>query len=190
MSVTDLDIFRQSRTGMRSAVRIAGAGAAVPVVVDSPAEVSHLRVVPTASSPAVTFGSHGDSEGSISELHAVQLHHSKGTEDKCTEETPLRNSRVAKDGDDVALGLLRAIYAVAVIAGILALTVVGLFIGSLFSPAPTQVVTVQQGDTVWSIAASVPGAPSTEVAVHDIQSLNNVSGDRINPGTVLEVPVY
>ncbi|AWE42612.1 MULTISPECIES: LysM peptidoglycan-binding domain-containing protein [unclassified Actinobaculum] len=71
-----------------------------------------------------------------------------------------------------------------------ALVVLGLGIGSLFVPAPGDSVVVQSGDTLWSIAATLPDAPDTATAVADIKAQNGLTSDAIAVGQVLELPRY
>jgi LysM repeat protein len=50
-------------------------------------------------------------------------------------------------------------------------------------------VVVEQGDSLWSIAASVAGEGDDVRAVVDrIQELNGLSGSAVLPGQVLELP--
>lgn len=51
-------------------------------------------------------------------------------------------------------------------------------------------VTVMHGDSLWSIAADVaPGKDSRDVINH-IMQINNLTTAQVEPGQVLEVPVY
>ncbi|MCF2705699.1 LysM peptidoglycan-binding domain-containing protein [Arcanobacterium haemolyticum] len=70
------------------------------------------------------------------------------------------------------------------------LVVVGLVIGSHFVGSAPASLTVQAGDTLWSIAASVPGAPDVATVIEDIQALNGIGADSINVGQVLKLPTY
>lgn len=51
-------------------------------------------------------------------------------------------------------------------------------------------VVVQTGDTLWSVAMSVPEAPSVSSAVEDIKELNGLSSDILNVGQDLVLPRY
>lgn len=51
-------------------------------------------------------------------------------------------------------------------------------------------VVVQTGDTLWSVAMSVPEAPSVSAAVEDIKELNGLSSDILNVGQDLILPRY
>lgn len=55
-------------------------------------------------------------------------------------------------------------------------------------PTPAVTVTVQPGDTLWSIAAAtVPGRDTRDV-VADIAALNHLDGGGVRPGQQLFVP--
>ncbi len=55
--------------------------------------------------------------------------------------------------------------------------------------APTAAYTVQAGDTLWDIAATVtPAGSDVRAAVHDLRRLNDLDGSVILPGQVLRVP--
>ena len=51
-------------------------------------------------------------------------------------------------------------------------------------------VVVQTGDTLWSVAMTVPEAPSVSAAVEDIKELNGLSSDILNVGQDLILPRY
>jgi LysM repeat protein len=72
----------------------------------------------------------------------------------------------------------------------LALAVIGLAIGSLFPITGSNSWTVQSGDTLWSIAADIPGAPDTTTAIVDLRELNNLSSDYLHVGQVIKLPKY
>ncbi len=84
------------------------------------------------------------------------------------------------------LGFLASVSAGAVM-GLVAL---GVAIGSFFAPDLGESITVQAGDSVWSIAASIPNAPDISTAVSDIQDLNGIGGDYLTPGQMLSLPAY
>ncbi|ERH15053.1 MULTISPECIES: LysM peptidoglycan-binding domain-containing protein [Actinomycetaceae] len=77
-----------------------------------------------------------------------------------------------------------------------ALAVAGLVVGTLMGPSPSADpaahprVVVQSGDTLWSIAEGVEGAPDTATAVADIAALNGLPSHAVAPGQVLELPRY
>ena len=77
-----------------------------------------------------------------------------------------------------------------------ALAVAGLVVGTLMGPSPSADpaahprVVVQSGDTLWSIAEGVEGAPDTATAVADIAALNGLPSHAVAPGPVLELPRY
>jgi len=72
----------------------------------------------------------------------------------------------------------------------------GLVVGTLMGPSPSADpaahprVVVQSGDTLWSIAEGVEGAPDTATAVADIAALNGLPSHAVAPGQVLELPRY
>lgn len=51
-----------------------------------------------------------------------------------------------------------------------------------------QVITVDAGDTLWSVAASVDSEEHTQVLIGQIAELNDLEGSEINPGQELFVP--
>lgn len=56
------------------------------------------------------------------------------------------------------------------------------------STSQTEIVVVQPGETLWSIAgAAVPGADRRDVII-DIQQLNGLSGSQVMAGQTLVVP--
>ena len=72
----------------------------------------------------------------------------------------------------------------------LVLIVVGLAVGSFFFSMPADSLTVQTGDTLWSIASSLPGAPSVDAAVADLRDLNGLTTDFLQSGQILHLPSY
>lgn len=83
-----------------------------------------------------------------------------------------------------------AVKVLAIVAGVGLLIVCGLVLGSLFIQDPGQIVTVQPGDTLWSIASTVPHSPDVPAAVADIKSLNNLGSDALTVGQSIELPTY
>ncbi len=51
-------------------------------------------------------------------------------------------------------------------------------------------VVVQTGDTLWTVAMSVPEAPSIMAAVEDIKELNGLRSDTLSAGQDLILPRY
>ena len=67
--------------------------------------------------------------------------------------------------------------------------IAGLLIG--YSTAPeTTIVVVQPGDSLYSIAASLPEAPSIERAIDDMRSINALPSDNLAVGQRILVPEY
>ncbi|MCA4134657.1 LysM peptidoglycan-binding domain-containing protein [Arthrobacter sp. M4] len=61
-------------------------------------------------------------------------------------------------------------------------------IASELHQSPTVSVTVQAGDTLWSIAAEAVPHRDVRDVVADIAALNNLDGGRVLPGQQLFVP--
>jgi anti-sigma-K factor RskA len=57
------------------------------------------------------------------------------------------------------------------------------------SPAPTRVVTVQSGQSLWQVAAAVSSSADVSDTADEIRSLNHLGGTTLTPGQVLLVPV-
>ena len=53
---------------------------------------------------------------------------------------------------------------------------------------PTRTVVVQEGDTLWGIAAQVAAPGEVREAVHELQELNTLSGPELTEGQRLAVP--
>ena len=51
-------------------------------------------------------------------------------------------------------------------------------------------VVVQTGDTLWSVAMSVPEVPSITAAIEDIKELNGLQSDTLSVGQDLIIPRY
>jgi hypothetical protein len=49
-------------------------------------------------------------------------------------------------------------------------------------------VTVEQGDTLWSVASSVAGARDVRAVVDEIQQLNHLDGADLQAGQILQLP--
>ncbi len=96
-----------------------------------------------------------------------------------TQEAPL----VLTERGRLALRILAG-----VVASIVAI-VVGAVIGLALRSAPVagESVVVGSGDTLWSIAATVPGVDVRD-AMADIVELNGLGGSTIQPGQVLLLP--
>ena len=78
-----------------------------------------------------------------------------------------------------------------VLALVLALVLVvllgSLVHASLTAPEPAR-VTVQAGDTLWSIAAAQPGVADVRAEVQAIIEANHLGGPQLVPGQLLLVP--
>lgn len=61
--------------------------------------------------------------------------------------------------------------------------------GEAGRPVPTRTVVVDEGDTLWGIAADVAGPGEVREMVHRIQELNALSGSGVAIGQELAVPV-
>lgn len=62
-------------------------------------------------------------------------------------------------------------------------------IGSAGDPAPTRTVVVEEGDTLWGIAAGVADGRDLREVIHEIERLNALSGPGLVEGQELAVPV-
>lgn len=100
--------------------------------------------------------------------------------------------RLTRKGRLVFRGIPALTLAVLVVLGALAFMSPGEAKSST-SEMATQVsstMTVMHGDSLWSIAAKVaPGQDNRDVINH-IMQINDLSTARVEPGQVLEVPVY
>ena len=67
---------------------------------------------------------------------------------------------------------------------------VGLGIGFALKGGEVPGVVVQPGDSLYSIAASLPDAPSPAQAAEDIRFLNALEGDNLQVGQTLILPEY
>ncbi len=56
-------------------------------------------------------------------------------------------------------------------------------------PTPTRTVMVQEGDTLWGLAAAVAEPGEVREMVHQIEQLNALSGASVHVGQELAVPV-
>jgi len=56
------------------------------------------------------------------------------------------------------------------------------------APAPSTTVTVQPGDTLWSIAAAHYPGDDVRVRVQDIEQANGLNGPTIEAGQTLRLP--
>ena len=68
--------------------------------------------------------------------------------------------------------------------------VVGLALMNYSAVERGESVVVQAGDTLWSVAVSVPEAPSVSAAMEDIKELNDLRSDVLNVGQGLILPRY
>lgn len=57
------------------------------------------------------------------------------------------------------------------------------------APTATTTVTVEEGQSLWSIAASISGGDDTDRVVEQIKELNGLSGSAVRTGRTLTVPV-
>lgn len=89
--------------------------------------------------------------------------------------------------DDLVLGAIRFFTAVIVA---LALASVGLLVGGFLESAPERARYVQPGDSPYSIAAGIGGAPSPGRAVDDLRELNVPGSDAPAVGQRLLLPEY
>jgi hypothetical protein len=62
--------------------------------------------------------------------------------------------------------------------------------GSQLSPSPTVSVTVQPGQSLWTIAAAVAPGRDTRDVIAEIVQLNNLDAGRVMPGQELFVPAH
>ncbi len=139
--------------------------------------VTRLRVVPTAPSPARVASGPGRGTAVPARVRSV--------------EKPLAVRReYAVTGDSVERGLKIAVMSAVVVLALAVLIVVGLAVGSFFFSMPADSFTVQTGDTLWSIASSLPGAPSVDAAVADLRDLNGLTTDFLQSGQILHLPSY
>ncbi len=68
--------------------------------------------------------------------------------------------------------------------------VIGLLLMDYSAVEGGESVVVQAGDTLWSVAMSVPAAPSVSAAVEDIKELNDLNSDILSVGQDLILPRY
>lgn len=85
--------------------------------------------------------------------------------------------------------LFFAIKALSVLILLCCMTIAGLGIGFVLSDTP-QAIIVQSGDSLYSIGASLPDAPSPAQAAADIRSLNALDSDVLYAGQKLILPQY
>jgi LysM repeat protein len=60
--------------------------------------------------------------------------------------------------------------------------------GVAIAPVATASVVVEQGDSLWGIAASIAPDRDPRDVIHEIRELNGLRGSLIQPGQVLLVP--
>lgn len=87
-------------------------------------------------------------------------------------------------GVDLAIRVAAAVLVVLIVA------VVAVVLGSGASIPVGDEIVVQVGDTLWSLASSIPEAPSVGTAVADIQELNGLGSDSLSAGQSLVLPRY
>jgi nucleoid-associated protein YgaU len=85
----------------------------------------------------------------------------------------------------------RGVVALTLLVGVLGLGLV--WVGRLSAPAPApgaapHTVTVQPGDTLWSIARQVAPQRDPRAEVLALQRRNHLSGPQLTPGQALRVP--
>ncbi|MFT0847869.1 LysM peptidoglycan-binding domain-containing protein [Actinomycetaceae bacterium L2_0104] len=88
------------------------------------------------------------------------------------------------DGVDLAIKVAAALLVVVAVA------VAAIVLGVGTASTVGDVVVVQAGDTLWSVASAVPGAPSVSTAVADIQELNGLGSSALSVGQDLLLPRY
>ena len=147
-----------------------------------------LRAVPTAATPDE---GRADKRKAQSAGRLVQLRdgRSPGVARCPRRAIPKTTPAVGESGASKALGV-RALRAAFAALACTAMIVMGLVVGSLLLPSERQTVVVQSGDTLWTIAARIDGAPSTPRAVTDIAQLNSLGSSDVKPGQKLMLPQY
>jgi LysM repeat protein len=92
--------------------------------------------------------------------------------------------RLTRRGRAVLLGaLLLALFAAVVVLGSSSAAT-----DQSGQPVPTRTVEVQQGDTLWEIAAEVAGPGDVRETVHRIEQLNALTGPALVVGQRIAVP--
>lgn len=89
---------------------------------------------------------------------------------------PLRASRWMRLATTVTVAVVLAVMAVVVLR-------------PASSVSGTELVTVQSGDTLWSIADRAQPGADPRAVIEEIRQLNGLTGDTLPVGLVLEVPV-
>ena len=86
--------------------------------------------------------------------------------------------------------LIVLIKAILVLILLCSVALVGLGIGFALKGGEVSGVVVQPGDSLYSIAASLPDAPSPTQAAEDIRFLNSLESDNLRVGQTLILPEY
>lgn len=87
-------------------------------------------------------------------------------------------------------GVDLAIKVAAVVLAIMIAAVLGVMFSGGGSISVGGHAVVQVGDSLWSVASSIPDVPSVEAAVVDIRELNGLSSDTLEAGQSLTLPRY
>lgn len=152
-----------------------------------------LRAVPTADSAEFAHSVsqraaiRADVEAAFSPRTGRAMLTSLGAPAKATAVGTRNAAGVAVDLDKVLTLVVKALSALLLVA---VLAVAGLMVGSLFLASPGDVLVVQPGDTLWSIASTVTNAPDISAVVADIRDLNNLGSDALTVGQSIELPAY
>ncbi|MFG6285508.1 LysM peptidoglycan-binding domain-containing protein [Actinotignum schaalii] len=162
-----------------TALRVAGARRRwnTPALgaVRRPVVVAPRPVVRSAAGAAARSASHIATRGEASSATRVAAQAS----------VPSRAASASLDGI-VRMGVRVAL----TIAVTLLLASFAMIVGTTFLETGMATVTVQGGDTLASIAASIPGVPDISTGVADIVNLNGLVSHDLVPGQVLEIPGY
>lgn len=154
-------------------------------------EISGVRVVPSRSPKvsALRLVTSEDVERVRRELAARQA-----TEDRLRKEKASiggAHRRQVVRGTSVRPSLLDlSIRAAGFVLAAMVCFVVGLALMNYSAVERGESVVVQAGDTLWSVAVSVPEAPSVSAAMEDIKELNDLRSDVLNVGQGLILPRY
>jgi len=84
---------------------------------------------------------------------------------------------------------MRRSWVIAAIVGVLLVPGAKAVSAGQKGPTPTRAYTVQAGDSLWSIARSVPLDGDRRKMIHRIIELNDLRGGQIRPGQQLELPI-